>query len=70
VSTEDEDCPCWDVLNRLDKDHTPVDESLHHVFVVDNFVVDVDRLTVNEVKQLLDHIDRHVDPGTEAAWVG
>ena len=53
----------------VDENHPQPTEPVHHPFVVDDLVVDVDRRAETPDRQL-QALDRHVDPGAEPAGAG
>ena len=57
-----------DFFNRIDKNYALLNEAIDNVFVVDDFMVDVDRGAL-EFEDAFDTFDGHVDAGTEAAGV-
>lgn len=70
VGTKDDDGSLGHLIEVFDKRHAAAGEAAYDVFVVDDFVVDVDWSVVEEVQDLIDNIDGHVDTGTEAAGIG
>ena len=69
VGTKDHRVAGGDVVDVFDKRDALVDEAVDHVLVVDDVVVDIQR-GADQVDQLLDRVDGHVDAGAEAAGVG
>jgi hypothetical protein len=70
VGAEHHDRPFRHVVDAVDKDHALVAEPLHHMLVVHDLVIDINGLAGADLQELIDHVDRHVDAGTESAGVG
>lgn len=70
MSAEDDNLALGDLVDVLHKADASLAESVDHMLVVDDLVIDIDVLTGAEIEKLLDHIDGHVDPGTETSWIG
>ena len=69
VCGEDDDFAFGDEVEAIDEADAFVDEAGDDVFVVNDFVVDVDGGVGEEFDDLVNDIDGHADAGAEAAGV-
>ena len=56
-------------VHILNKFHAAVAEAIHHMHVVHDLVVNINRLAGAQLQKLINNIDRHVDAGTKSAGV-
>ena len=66
---KDHDGPFRNFAQLFDEDGALVAQRIHDVTAMDNFMADVDRRSVLFQREI-DDIDRPVDPGAKAAWIG
>ncbi len=57
------------LVEIVHKRNAPITKAANDMLVVDDLVVDEDRLAVADVKKLIDDVDGHVDAGTAATGV-
>ena len=56
--------------DRFDERHAAATKSVHHMTIMHDLMEDKDLLVVvADIEQLIDHIDSHIDAGTEAARI-
>ena len=70
VSGENYDTADGNVIERLNESDAGIHETVDNVLVVNDFVVDVDRLAGEEVHDLLNDVDGHADTRTKTSRIG
>src|SRR5687767_2129713 len=69
MGAEDDDRTLRDLVQFFDEDCALVAQRIDDVSAVDDFMADKDRRSVFLQRQI-DDIDRPIDPGAKAAWIG
>ena len=65
----EQDRPGRDLVDRIDKFHSLAGKAFDDIFIMHDFVIDVDARPAN-FERLIQALDGHVDPGTEPARIG
>lgn len=70
VGGEDDDAARRDFVEAVNEHHALIDKAVHDVAIVDNLMINEQRLIGEDVEDLVHDINRHAYTRTEPSWIG